>query len=207
MQSAVVARRQGDENPNWSVVAEIMKLPANNSYGYQITDWSRYTVTTFLSDKKTHAANNSKRFKKLYHVNNSLYEVELTKAQIEHKKPIIVGFVILQYTILRMLELYYNCSAKFCDVNKFEELEAHTISLHLVSAEKELEDCIRTEMRAKKQRLRSSVGSSTSDAVENFSPRTCCLKHKQHDRKEPGLFKEEFRCTDRLCLCSKTYCC
>ena len=25
--------------------------------------------------------------------------------------------------------------------------------------------------------------------------------------REPGLFKEEFRCTEMLCLCSKTYCC
>ena len=41
----------------------------------------------------------------------------------------------------------------------------------------------------------------------NFFPRTCCAKHKKHDKREPGLFKEEFRCTEMLCLCSKTYCC
>ena len=59
------------------------------------------------------------------------------------------------------------------------------------------------------QRLRSNdcVDSLTADAVENFFPRTCCVKHKQHDKREPGLFKEEFRCTAKLCLCSKTYCC
>ena len=48
-------------------------------------DRSRHTVTKYLADKKTHAAINSKLFKKLDHVNNSLYEVELAKAQIEHK--------------------------------------------------------------------------------------------------------------------------
>ena len=32
-------------------------------------------------------------------------------------------------------------------------------------------------------------------------------KTQQHDKREPGLFKEEFRCTETLCLCSKTYCC
>ena len=35
VQSAVNARRETDENPNSSVVAETMKLPANSSYGYQ----------------------------------------------------------------------------------------------------------------------------------------------------------------------------
>ena len=71
-------------------------------------DWSRHTGTKYLTDEKIHAANNSKLFKKLDHVNNSLYEVELAKARIEHKEPIIVGLFILQYAKPRVLELYYN---------------------------------------------------------------------------------------------------
>ena len=148
MQSAVDARRQGDGNSNLSVVAETMKLLADSSYSYQILGRSRHTVTKYLTDEKTHAAINSKLFKKLDQVNNSLYEVELAKAQIEHKEPIIVGFFILQYAKLRMLELYYDFFTRFCDVNKFEELEMDTNSLYLALAEKELEDCIRPEMRA-----------------------------------------------------------
>ena len=54
-------------------------------------DRSRHTVTKYLSDEKTHAAINSKLFERLDHLNNSLYEVELTKAEIEHKAPITVG--------------------------------------------------------------------------------------------------------------------
>ena len=123
------------------------------SYGYQIMDRSRHTVTSYLSDEKTHAAINSKLFKKLDHVNKSLYEVELAKAQIEHKEPIFVGFFILQYAKLRNLELYYKLFTRFCDANKFEELEMDTDSLYLALAEKELEDCMRPEMRAEWQRL------------------------------------------------------
>ena len=143
VQSAVDARRKSDENPNSSVVAETMKLLAYSSYGYQILDRSRHTVTKYLSDGKTHAAIISKLFKKLDHSSNSLYEVELAKHEIEHKEPIIVGFFILQYAKMRMLELYYNFFIRFCDVNKFEELEMDTDSLYLAVAEKELEDCIR----------------------------------------------------------------
>ena len=73
------------------------------------------------------------------HVNNSLYEVELAKAQIEHKGPVIVGFLILQYAKLQLLELYYNFFTRFCDLNKFEELEMDTDSLYLALAAKELE--------------------------------------------------------------------
>ena len=30
---------------------------------------------------------------------------------------------------------------------------------------------------------------------------------KKQVKRETGLFKEEVRCTEMLCLCSKTYCC
>ena len=108
-----------------------------------------------------------------------------------------------------MLELCYNFFTRFCVVNKFEELEMDTDSLYLALVEKEQEDCIRPEMRAEWQRLRSNdcADNFTADALGNFFPRRCCVKHKQHDKREPGLFKEEFRCKELLCLCSKTYCC
>ena len=143
-----------------------MKLLANSSNGNQIMDPNRHTVTKYLTDGKTHGAIKSKLFKKLDHVNNSLYEVELTKAQIEHKEPIIVGFFLLNYAKLRLLELYYNFIIKFCDVTKFEELEMDRDSLYLALAEKELEDWTRDEMIAGLQRLRSNdcANSFTADA-------------------------------------------
>ena len=45
------------------------------------------------------------------------------------------------------------------------------------------------------------------NATSNFFPRTCCNVHKAHDKREPGLFKEEFRCAEMLCLCSQLYGC
>ena len=127
--SAVNAHREGDENPNTSVVAETMKLLANSSYGYQIMDRCRHTVTKYLSDEKAHGAINTKFFKRLDHINDSWYEVEMAKAEIEHREPIIVGFSILQYAKLRTLELYYNFFERFCDVNNFEELGMDTDSV------------------------------------------------------------------------------
>ena len=85
LQSAVNARRERDENPNSSVVAETMKLLANSSYGYQIMYRSRHTVKKHLSDEKTNGAINTKFFKRLDHINDQLYEVELVKAEIEHR--------------------------------------------------------------------------------------------------------------------------
>ena len=80
---------------------------------------NRRAVTKYLHDEKTYASINSKLLKKLDHVNNSWYEVELAKAQIKHKEPILVLFFILQYAKLRILELYYNFFTRSCDVDKF----------------------------------------------------------------------------------------
>ena len=113
VQSVADARRSGDENPDSSVVAETMKLLGNSSYGYQTMERSKDIDTNYLNDEKTHKAVNGKMFKRSNNVSKELYEVELAKSKIEHSEPIIVGFFILQYAKLRMLELYYNLFDKF----------------------------------------------------------------------------------------------
>ena len=207
VQSAVDARRQGDENPNSSVAAQTMKLLANSSFGYQTMDRSRQTVTKY--DEKTNSASNSKMFKRLNHIIDRLYEVELEKPEVEHREPIFVGFFILQYAKLRSLQLYYNFFEKICDTDKYEELEMHTDSLYLALSEEILEDVILHEQRAEWDQLQSKdcTDNFTANATDNFFFRTCCNALKKHDKREPGLFKEEFRYAEMLCLCSKSYCC
>ena len=97
VESAVNARREGDENPNSNVVAETLKLLANKCLVSQIINRSRHTVTKYLSHEKTHGAIGNKIFKSLSYTNDQLYEVELVKSESEHKETIIVGFLILQY--------------------------------------------------------------------------------------------------------------
>ena len=46
-----------------------------------------------------------------------------------------------------------------------------------------------------------------ANATKKFFPRTCSNVHSKHDKREPGLFKEEFGYAEMLCLCRKTYCC
>ena len=81
--------------------------------------------------------------------------------------------------------------------------------LFLALSEKELYDCIPEESKDEWELMRTEdcKDDFTANVTTNFFPRTCCEKHKKHDKQEPGLFKEEFPCTEKLCLCSKTYCC
>ena len=70
--------------------------------------------------------------------NDQLYEVEFAKSEILHEEPIIVGLFILQHAKVKTLELYHIFFPKFCDTDKYEEIEMDTDSLYLVLAEKEL---------------------------------------------------------------------
>ena len=122
--------------------------------------------------KKTYAAVNSNLIKKLDHVNNALYEVEIVKAQIDHKETILIAFFIPQDAKLRMLELYYNFFAKFCNIKKSGELDMDTDSLYLALAKNELEECIWPKMKAKWGQLQSKdcTDCFTADAVGSSFP-------------------------------------
>ena len=84
-----------------------------------------------------------------------------------------------------------------------------TDSLYLALAHENLYKCIQPEMRSIWNEMRSNGCTDFFHATStsNFFPRICCDKHIKHDKREPGLFKEEFRCTEMLCLCGKTNCC
>ena len=100
----------------------------------------------YLNDEKTHCPITSKFFKKLDHVNHQLNEVELAKAEVEHKEPVLVEFFILQYEKQRRLEPYFNFFDSFCDISEFEKLEMDTDCLYLALTEQELTDCIPPEV-------------------------------------------------------------
>ena len=44
-------------------------------------------MTKYPADEKTHSAINSKMFKRLNHLTDQLYEVELVNPEIEHREP------------------------------------------------------------------------------------------------------------------------
>ena len=101
-----------------------------------------------------------------------------------------------------MLELYYNFIKKFCDTEKYEELEMDTDSLYLALSEENLEDTTFPENRNVWEAIRSRdcTDRFTANATGNFFPRICCTAHKKHEKREPGLFKEKFKCSEMLCL-------
>ena len=105
-----------------------------------------------------------------------------------------------------MIEFYYNLFEKFSVFKFLEEMEMNTDSLYQAVAHDWLEDCIKPNMREVWNNIRMNDCGKifAADSSNIFFPRTCCSKHIKHDKREPGLFKEEFCCTEMICFCSKT---
>ena len=72
-----------------------------------------------------------------------------------------------------------------------------TDSRYLALSAENLEDVILPEKRAEWGQLRSKdcTDNFTASATDNFSPELAVMtqEHKKHDKREPGLFKDEFR--------------
>ena len=81
--------------------------------------------------------------------------------------------------------------------------------LYSALAHENLYDCIRPAKKEEWETLleKDCDDSFGADPSHNFCHRTRCSKYKKHDKREPGLFRELFRRTENICLCSKTYCC
>ena len=194
------ARRQGDQIPNSSVVAETMKLLANSSYGYQIMDRSRHTMTKYLTDEKTHSAINSKMFKRLNDVTDQMYELELVKPAIEHKEPIIVRFFILQYAKLRMLELFYNFFKKFCDIDQYEELEMDTDSLYLALSEEILDGVVLPEAEWDQLRSTFCTDNFTAKASDSFLAELAVIPTRNMIRENADYLRKNLG-VQKICAC------
>ena len=76
-----------------------------------------------------------------------LYEVETYKNRISVDIPIQIGFLILQYAKLRMLEFYYDCLNRYLNKNSFELTQTDTDSIYMGINQSDLDQCISKNIR------------------------------------------------------------
>ena len=150
---------------------------------------------------------NDPRFKKATSLDDDFYEVERGKSQIDLNLPIQLGYFILQYAKLHMLQFYYDCIDRYIDRSDFEYIEMDTDSAYFAISGNSLEDVIKTpELKTEFQNNLNLCHLDRIEAsTEYWFPRECCTKHKMYDKRESGLFKLEAEGDEMIALCSKTY--
>ncbi|KAJ8314770.1 hypothetical protein KUTeg_006920 [Tegillarca granosa] len=205
------ARRLGDIHPDKSIIADTMKPIGNSGYGSLIMDKTKHKDVVYVQDEGPACLLiNQPLFRKMECIDaeNQYYEAEMAKSRIKLDLPIQLGYFILQYAKLRMLQFYNDCLDIYIDRADFQYCEMDTDSAYLAISGKCIDDVIKPNMRSKyEEGLRGYCNDTEikADATIHWFPRTCCKKHSKHDIRTAGLFKIEYEGEEMVSLCSKTY--
>ena len=205
------ARRQGDVDPDTAIIADTNKVIGNSGYCSLIMDKTKHREIKYVQgENETCLKVNDPLFQKLECLDEEeqYYELEMSKRKIKLDLPIQLGYFVLQYAKLRMLEFYYDFMDKYVDRADFEYCEMDTDSAYMAISGSHFEDIIKPDMRT--QYLQGLNGFCTdmeieADAQHHWFPRTCCNQHAKYDKRTPGLFKLEYQGNEMIGLCSKTY--
>ena len=202
------ARREGDADESKNIIADTMKLIGNSAYGSLIMDKEKHTAIKYIKgERKALLKANEPTFKKVCELDDDVFEIESEKNKMKLDLPIYLGYFILQYAKLRMLEFYYDFVDKYVCRSDFHYIEMDTDSAYFAISDKNLYSVIKPEL--KKEYEKSVYYSCGIDKFEaegsHWFPRSCCDQHIKHDKRTPGLFKLEASGTKMLALCSKTY--
>ena len=91
------ARRQGDKNPDSSILSDTFKLLGNSSYGKTLEDLGRHRHIKYVSDSSKLV--NDPLFRKQTPLDDDLMEVEMGKGQIKWDLPLQIGFFVYNYSL------------------------------------------------------------------------------------------------------------
>ena len=185
---------------------DLLYFSGNSAYGSMIMDQEKHQKVEYVSgDRNLGLKVNLPTFKNLHMLGEDFAEIELIKTRQKLNLPVQIGFAILQYAKLKMLEWYYDFLDVFVDRSDFEYIEMDTDSAYFAITAPTLEQVIKPE---KKAEFNMRVYGSCHEQVQPnpyWFPRECCDKHKAYDKRMPGLFKLEKEGVVMVALCSKTY--
>ena len=214
------ARREGDVHPHKTIIADTMKLLGNSGYGKTITNVDRHRDVKYCTEKAASLMVNDRRFRQLDVVVDDAYEIAMNKKTVTYALPVHVGFFVLQYAKMRMLQFYYDFIDRYLERPLFQYCEMDTDSAYLALAGESVDDLVTPELREHYFRHRSEwLPSECCDEHRNEYVRcrladrpwvgdeTCCFARRAFDKRTPGLFKVEWSGDGFVGLCSKTYYC
>ena len=143
-------RIEGDKNPDKAIIGDTYKLLSNSSYRSVLMDKTKHTNVKYLTSKsKMTKIINSCTFKGMEELNYNIFEVETYKNCLKLDTPVQIGFFILQYAKLRMLEFYHDCILKYFKPNSFELTETDTDSIYMAINKDTIDECIKETYKKK----------------------------------------------------------
>ena len=203
------ARRDGDRDPErLGIIADTNKLLICSAYGGLLLNKEKHrTVKYVTSERELRIKVNDPKFYHFKQIDDNFFEVEMLKNKITLDLPNYLGFFVLNYAKLHMLQFVYDVLYEYIPRNRFELMEMDTDSIYAFYAGQTLESVMDDDDRNdfKSQLLHSCDRDHVDASTGHWFPRECCAAHKAYDKRTPGLFKLEASGNYMICLSSKTY--
>ena len=201
------ARRAGDVDKLYELIAETMKLFGNSAYGKTITNKEGFVNTSYATEKNISNKINNPRFKDLEELYSNSYEITSAKRDIKLDLPLQIGCAVYQLAKLRMLEFYFDFIDKYVDRSDFCLIEMDTDSNYFAFSEDSIEKLIKPHMREEYNKEKYNfLPSESSELHPTFAVDGKRFTMKQYDKRKPGLFKIECIKDKMIALTSKMYC-
>ena len=129
------ARREGDVHAHKTIIADTMKLLGNTGY------------VNYCTEKVASRMVNDRRFRQLDIVLDDAFEIDMSKRTVTYALPIHVGFFVLQYAKMRILQLYYDFINIYVERPLFQYCEMDTDSAYLALAGETVDALVIPELR------------------------------------------------------------
>ena len=132
------ARRQGDVHSHKAIIADTM-LMGNSGYGKTITNVDRFRDVNYCTEKAASVMVSDRRFRQLDVV---VDKVEMNTKTVTYTLAVHVGFFVLQYAKMRMLQFYYDFINRYLERPLFQYFEMDTDSAYLALAAESVDDLV-----------------------------------------------------------------
>ena len=137
------ASREGDVHRHKTIIADTMKLLGNSGYLKTKTNVDQHRDVSYCTEK----AVSLMVFRQLDIVVDDAYEIEMNKKTVKYSLSVHVGFFILQYAKMHLLQFYYDFINKYVEHPLFQYCEMDTDTAYLALAGESVDALVAPELR------------------------------------------------------------
>ena len=155
------ARREGDVHPH-------------SGYEKTITNVDRHRDVKYCTEKAASLMVNDRRFRQLDVVVGDAYEIVMNKKTVTYALPVHVGFFVLQYAKMRMLQIYYDLINRYLERPLFQYCEMDTDSAYLALAVESVDNLVTPELR-EHYFEKNDLNGCRPNVAKNIRMSTCAI--------------------------------
>ena len=166
-------------------------------------DKLKHTNVRFVEEENLGIHVQNPLFKMYEELNGSIFEVEKKKKKVVLDNPIQIGIAVYSYAKLNLIS-FWEFLNKYLVNDMYQLMECDTDSLYVALARDTVDECVKPDLLDEWNEVKWNFFSSEDEeTLVEFNGHI--ITKKEHDKRSPGKYKEEFNGVGMIYLNSKVY--